>query len=197
VSAASNRLASAIRFANAEVHRAAQQNAAQRGMGATVVAVWFADERMSLAHLGDSRAYRLRGGEFEQLTSDHSYIAEQVRRGIMTEDEAAKSSLQNVLIRALGIDPEVEVEVNEELAMEGDAVLLCSDGLTRELSDAQIAAVLSDATDAQAAADRLVDLANQAGGEDNITAIVVRYAPKPAGAFARIGHWFKGSGDPS
>lgn len=197
VSAASNRLASAIRFANAEVHRAAQQNAAQRGMGATVVAVWFVDERMSLAHVGDSRAYRLRGGEFEQLTSDHSYIAEQVRRGIMTEDEAAKSSLQNVLIRALGIDPEVEVELNEELAMEGDAVLLCSDGLTRELSDAQIATVLSGATDAQAAADRLVDLANQAGGEDNITAIVVRYAPKPAGAFARIGRWFKGSGDPS
>jgi serine/threonine protein phosphatase PrpC len=197
VSDASNRLASAIRFANGEVRRSAQQNAAQYGMGATVVAVWFTDERMSLAHVGDSRAYRLRGGELEQLTRDHSFIAEQVRRGIMTEQESAKSNLQNVLLRALGVDPEVEVEVNEELAIEGDTVLLCSDGLTRELSDEQIAAVLSGMDDAQKAADRLVDLANQAGGEDNITAIVVRYAPKASGALTRIGRWFKGSGVPS
>jgi PPM family protein phosphatase len=195
VSAVSNRLASAIRFANAEVYRTAQENAAQHGMGATVVAVWFTDERISLAHVGDSRAYRLRGGELEQLTRDHSFIAEQVRRGIMTENEAAKSNLQNVLLRALGIESEVEVDVNEDLAMEGDTVLLCSDGLTRELSDAQIAAVLSDTADAQAAAERLADLANQAGGEDNITAIVVRCAPKAVGAFARLGRWFKGPGD--
>jgi serine/threonine protein phosphatase PrpC len=148
---------------------------------------------MSLAHVGDSRAYRLRVETFEQLTEDHSFVAEQVRRGSMTEQEAASSNLQNVLLRALGVDPEVQVEINEHVLLEGDTFLLCTDGLTRELSDAQIAAILGEAEDAQEAADRLVDLANQAGGEDNITAIVVRHAAKPAGTLARMGRWLKGS----
>ena len=189
----SNRLASAIRLANRVVHQAADQTPEQHGMGATVVAIWLVDQRMSLAHVGDSRAYRLRGEALEQLTEDHSFVAEQVRRGSMTEQEAAGSNLQNVLLRALGVDPDVQVEVNEHMLLEGDTILLCSDGLTRELSDAQIAAILGDAEDAQEAADRLVDLANQAGGEDNITAVVVRHAAKPAGALARMGRWLKGS----
>jgi protein phosphatase len=189
----SNRLASAIRLANEVVYRAAQQGAGHRGMGATVVAVRFADERMSVAHVGDSRIYRLRGGEFEQLTQDHSFVAEQVRRGKMTAEEAASSTMQNVLVRALGIDPAVEVDVSEELVIEGDTILLCSDGLTRELSDTQIAAVLGERDEAQEAAGRLVDLAKQAGGGDNVTVIVLRHAAKPVGAFARIGKWFKDS----
>lgn len=196
VSAASNRLASAVRLANEIVHDAALQNGAPQQMGATVVAVRFAGERMCLAHVGDSRAYRLRGDHFEQLTQDHSFVAEQVRRGRMTHQEAGCSTLQNVLVRALGIEPGVEVDVSEELVTEGDTVLLCSDGLTRELSDAQIAAVLAETRDAQGAAGRLVWLAKQAGGGDNITVIVLRHAAKPVGAFARIsrvGKWFKGS----
>jgi PPM family protein phosphatase len=193
VSDTSNRLASAIRLANRVVHQAAENSTEQRGMGATVVAIWLADQRMSLAHVGDSRAYRLRAGALEQLTQDHSFVAEQVRRGSMTEQEAASSKLQNVLLRALGVDPDVQVEVDEQLLVEGDILLLCSDGLTRELSDAQIAGVLIDAAEAQEAADRLVELANQAGGEDNITAIVVRHAAKPAGKLGRMGRWFKGS----
>lgn len=196
VSAASNRLASAIRLANEIVHRAALQNGAGQRMGATVVAARFAGERMFLAHVGDSRAYRLRGGEFEQLTEDHSFVAEQMRRGSMTRQEADSSTLQNVLVRALGVDPLVDVDVSEELVMKGDTVLLCSDGLTRELSDAQIAAVLGETDDAQKAARRLVDLANQAGGGDNITAIVLRHAAKPVGAFARLirlSQWFRDS----
>lgn len=188
-----NCLASAIRLANRVVHQAAEQNAAQTGMGATVVAVQFADERVTIAHVGDSRAYRLRNGELEQLTQDHSFIAEQVRQGMMTVEEASQSKLQNVLLRALGVDPDVEVEVSEELLMEGDTLLLCSDGLTHELSDDQIAAALCDADEAQEAASHLVELANQAGGGDNITIIVLRHAPKLAGAMARIGRWFKGS----
>jgi serine/threonine protein phosphatase PrpC len=196
VSAASNRLASAVRLANRVVHRAAQAKSARMlngAMGATLVAVRFTGERMSLAHVGDSRAYRLRGDDLEQLTQDHSFVAEQVRQGRMTEREADESALQNVLIRALGIDPEVDVDVTEELVMENDTILLCSDGLTRELSDRQINGVLAEADDAQEAADRLVDMAKQAGGGDNITAIVLRQAPKPVGAFARIGRWFKDS----
>lgn len=196
VSPVSNRLASGVRLANKAVHRAAQKNGGEQRMGATVVAVRFVEERMSLAHVGDSRAYRLRGNDLEQLTRDHSFVAEAMRRGHMTEQEAGSSALQSVLIRALGIDPEVEVDVTEELVMDGDTVLLCTDGLTRELSDAQIAAVLGESDDAQEAAERLIDLAKQAGGGDNITAIVVRRSPKPVGAIARIGRlgkWIKNS----
>jgi len=188
VSQVSNRLVSSIRLANRVVHEEARKIGAPQSMGSTVVAVRFIGERMSVAHVGDSRAYRLRGGRLEQLTEDHSLIAEQVRRGDMTEQEASNSRLQNILIRAIGIDPKVDVDITEELVMNGDTVLLCSDGLTREVSEAQIAMVLSDAKHAQEAADRLVILANQSGGKDNITAVVVRKA-LDAGA-GRFGRWF-------
>lgn len=189
----SNRLADAIHAANLAVHQAARRSKELQGMGATVVAVWVTGERFTVAHVGDSRAYRLRAGRFQQLTEDHSFVAEQVRRGAMTEQEAGSSKLQNVLTRALGVDESVPVDVDEQLLVEGDTILLCSDGLTRELSDAQIAAILGEADDAQQAADKLVELANQAGGEDNITAVVVRHAPKGGGPLSRLGRWFKGS----
>lgn len=198
VSEVTNRLASAIRVANQVVHHAAQQSATSRPMGATVVVVQFAEERMSLAHVGDSRVYRLRGDEFEQLTHDHSFVAEQVRQGRMTAQEAYSSKLHNVLVRALGVDAEVEVDASEELVLEGDTVLLCSDGLTRELTDAQIAAVLRATEDAQEAARGLIDLAKRAGGGDNITAIVLRPAARPVGAFGRVsrlGKWIKDSAE--
>jgi serine/threonine protein phosphatase PrpC len=195
VSQMSNRLASSIRLANQVVHQEADKNSTQQRMGATVVAVRVIDERMSLAHVGDSRAYRLRDDRLEQLTQDHSLIAEQVRRGGMTEQEARNSSLQNILIRAIGIEPKVEVEISEELVIDGDTVLLCSDGLTHEISEAQIAMVLIEARHSQEAADRLVNLAIQAGGQDNITAIVGRKTSSAVAAFAhsgRLGKWFRG-----
>jgi len=198
VSELTNRLASAVRVANHAVHSAAQHSAISRPMGATVVAVQFADERMSLANVGDSRVYRLRGEDFEQLTRDHSFVAEQMRQGRMTAQEADSSKLHNVLIRALGVDPEVEVDASEELVLEGDTVLLCSDGLTRELSDSQISAVLRETEDAQEATERLIDLAKQAGGGDNITAIVLRPAAKLVGALGRVsrlGKWIKDSAE--
>lgn len=194
VSSATNRLASGVRLANYQIHHAAEESAGKQGMGATVVAARFTDTRMSLAHVGDSRAYRLRDESFEPLTQDHSFVAEQVRGGTLTHEQARASRLRNVLTRALGVDPEVQVEVNEELIMEDDTILLCSDGLTRELSDQQIASVLEETQDPQEAADRLVDLAYQAEGGDNITALVVRPCPRLAGAFARIsgfGNLFK------
>ena len=193
ISEAGNRLASAIRLANRAVYQAAQQNALQAGMGATLVAVMLTEERVNIAHVGDSRVYRFRNGKLESLTQDHSFIAEQVRQGLMTEQEANNSNLQNVLLRAVGVDAEVEVEVNEELLAEDDALLLCSDGLTKELSDDQIANVLDEIDDPQAAADQLIKLANDAGGSDNISVIVLRQAPKLVGAFERLGRWFKGS----
>jgi PPM family protein phosphatase len=199
VSDAANRLASAIRLANRAVREAAAQSGAGgkdsswSGMGATVVAAWVNDGRLSVAHVGDSRAYRLRGDVFEQLTRDHSFVAEQVSGGMLSEEEASRSDLQNVLTRALGVEAEVEVDVVEELVIEGDALLLCSDGLTRELSDSQIAAVLNSGENVERVAELLVDLANQAGGGDNITAVVLRCGPKRGQAFGRIGqlgNWF-------
>ena len=195
VSDTSNRLASAIREANRIVHDEANKDDTRHGMGATVVAVWIAEGRMSVAHVGDSRIYRLRAGEFEQLTQDHSFVAEQVRRGLITEQEARESKMQSVLLRALGIEPEVEVALDEQLMMDGDVVLLCSDGLTRELSDEQIAGVLGESKIAKEAADRLVDLANQAGGGDNVTAIVIGSTRKKMGFLARLASWFEGSED--
>lgn len=194
LSQSSNRLASAIRTANREVYAAAQKNEQKRGMGATVVAVWIVDpQRVSVANVGDSRVYRLRGSDFVQITEDHSFVADQVRRGLMTEYEATQSNMQSVLLRALGVEPEVQVDVTEKDLTEGDTFLLCSDGLTRELSNTQISAILADTENPQEAASELIDLANQAGGGDNITSVVVRYAAKPVRAFARIGKWFKGS----
>lgn len=191
ISEAGNRLASAIRLANSVVYNASQDDPGLRGMGATLAAVMISQQRVSVAHAGDSRVYRLRNGEIERLTQDHSFIEEQVRRGLMTQQEAGKSTLQNVLMRAVGVEPEIEVDVNEELFADEDILLLSSDGLTKELSDAQIASVLAENEDPEMAAQRLVDLANQAGGNDNITAIVVRYSPKVIGAFERLGRWLK------
>ena len=194
ISPLSHRLASAVRMANAVIHHAAVQKNATQGMGATIVAAAFSDGRLSLAHVGDSRAYRLRNGHLEQLTQDHSFVGEQVRRGKMTEEQADASKLSNVLIRALGVDPSVEVEIAEELVLDTDTILLCSDGLTRELSDARIAEILAEKEDSQEAADSLVELANRAGGRDNITAIVLRPALQHAGAGGPIGilrKWLK------
>jgi len=192
ISEVSNRLASAIRLANQVVYGAAKEKGNDGRMGATLVAARIDGDRVSIAHVGDSRIYRLRGRNFEQLTRDHSFVADQIQRGRMTAEEANSSALQSVLIRAIGIEPEVDVDVNEELLMEDDTLLLCSDGLTRELSDEQIAGVL-DESGAQEAADALVDLAKRAGGGDNITVIVLRLAPKPVGALARISKWFRNS----
>jgi len=195
VSDVSNRLASAVRLANATIHDEAMRNQLRQGMGATIVAVQFTNDRVSLAHVGDSRVYRLRDDSFEQLTQDHSFVGEQVRQGAMTQAQADATTLKNVLLRALGIDPEVAVDISEELVMDTDTVLLCSDGLTRELSDRQIAQILAGAEGSQEAADELVGLARQAGGGDNITAMVLRPALRPVGAMGRIGilgKWLKG-----
>jgi serine/threonine protein phosphatase PrpC len=197
VSDVCNRLASAIRLANQEIFHAAQDLGGKGGMGATIVAVRFLEDRACIAHVGDSRAYLFRDEQLNQLTEDHSFVAEQVRRGIITPEQAGRSRMQNVLTRALGVEQNVDVEVTEELLREGDTYLLCSDGLFRELSEPQIAGILQEATSAQQAADSLVEQANHAGGGDNITAIVLRHGPKAPGPMSKIGRWFKASEDPT
>lgn len=184
-----NRLASSVQLANRMIYESAQKHAAQRGMGATVVAVWINEQRLSVAHVGDSRVYLLRAGELQQITDDHSLVAEQVRRGILTKEQAESSDMQSVLIRALGIEPEVQVDADEHLLMEGDILVLCSDGLSRMVSDLEIASTLLSRTGMQSTADRLIELANEYGGEDNVSVVLVRVEPRPEGVLMRMWHW--------
>jgi protein phosphatase len=189
VSDTTNRLVSAVRMANTMIYESAQKHPAQRGMGATIVAIWVNGQRVSVAHVGDSRVYLLRGTELQQLTQDHSLVAEQVRRGILTADQAEHSDMQSVLIRALGIEPEVQVDADELLLMEGDILVLCSDGLSRMVPDLEIASTILTHSQIQQAAEKLVDLANENGGEDNISVVLVRMEPQAPGFFARIWSW--------
>jgi PPM family protein phosphatase len=194
VSERTNRLNSAIHLANRKVFDMAEANPEQRGMGATIVAAWIEGQRLSLAHVGDSRAYLLRAGSFDQLTADHSLVAEKVRVGILTPQEADASELQSVLTRAVGTSSSVQVDVDEQMLLMGDSLLLCSDGLTRMVTDPEIASTLLTSTTAQEAADRLVELANEYGGVDNISAIVVRVTQKAEGVLDRLKIWKRNSG---
>jgi serine/threonine protein phosphatase PrpC len=189
-------LASAVHSANRKIRLAAAKSPAHRGMGATVVAAWLEGQRLSLAHVGDSRAYLLRAGALQHLTLDHSLAAERVRRGFITQREAQTSALQSVLLRAVGMDEEIEVDVCEHLLMGGDAVLLCTDGLTRMVSDSEIAFALSTCESAQAAADRLVAMANDHGGQDNITVVVLRMNLDGEGVLGWLRRWLRRSNGP-
>jgi serine/threonine protein phosphatase PrpC len=176
-SPATNRLASGIRLSNQAIREAARSSAATSGMGSTVVAARITGNILSIAHVGDSRIYLFRDGELQQLTEDHSLVMEQMRQGLISREQAEQSPLGNVIIRALGAEPAVVVDVDEVWVKEGDQVLLCCDGLTRMVSDQGIAQVMAEAGSAQQAADRLVEIANEKGGEDNVTVIVGRLKP--------------------
>lgn len=178
LSGKTNRLMSAIRAAHRSIYQLSAHDPALRGMGATVVAAWVNQGRLSLAHVGDSRAYRLRSAALEQLTQDHSLVAEQVRMGLLTDEQAAGSSLRTVLVRALGHSEHVEVDAAEFPIEDGDWFLLCSDGLSRMVSDAAIVRAIRQTPQATAAVDRLIELANDAGGEDNVTAVLIQAAAR-------------------
>lgn len=169
-----NRLASAVRHANRLIYDAALADDTLHGMATTVVGIWVDQQNLSLVHVGDSRAYRFRAGLFEQLTRDHSIVAEQVRMGMITREDAEQSPLQTILTRALGPQANVEVDAEEYSILDGDSFILCSDGLSRMVSDEIIARAIQNSTCSQIAADRLVELAREAGGSDNITIIVLR-----------------------
>lgn len=179
-----NRLASAIRLSNNAIREAAESRPSERGMGSTVVASRVAGNVLSIAHVGDSRIYLYRQGQLQQLTQDHSLVMEQVRKGILTLEEAAHSTIANVIMRALGAEKTVKVDLDEIWVQEDDQFLLCSDGLTRMVADEGIAQVLAEARTAQQAADRLVEIANDNGGEDNVTVVVGRL--KPSGLWKRF-----------
>src|SRR5215469_7259515 len=178
------KLRNAVAQANFQIFQAAQKNPEQHGMGATITTAWLKDSRLSIAHVGDSRAYLLRSGNLQQLTNDHSLVAEQVRRGLITPQQAEESEMQSVLLRALGAHPEVEIDIDEFDLFPRDVLLLCSDGLTRMVTEPEIAGTLQAETDPEKAAQKLVDLANERGGLDNVTVIVARLQDESKGWFS-------------
>lgn len=182
--ARTKRLSTAVHLANRNIFKSAEENPDQRGMGATLTAVWIDGAKLSIAHVGDSRAYLLRGGSLLQLTRDHSLVAEQVRRGILTPAEAEESDMQSVLLRALGAQAEIEVDAEEHTLFPRDVLLLCSDGLTRMVTEPEIAGTLQAETDSGRAAEKLVALANERGGPDNITVVIVRLDKESNGWFS-------------
>jgi protein phosphatase len=177
-------LQNAVLQANFGIYQSSQEHPEQRGMGATLTAGWINGSKLSLAHVGDSRAYLLRTGNLQQLTNDHSLVAEQVRRGIITPQQAEESEMQSVLLRALGAHPEVDVDIDEFDLFPRDVLLLCSDGLTRMVTEPEIAGTLQAETDPEKAAQKLVDLANERGGLDNVTVIVARLEDESKGWFS-------------
>jgi PPM family protein phosphatase len=178
------RLTSAVHLANRRVFESAEAHPEQKGMGATLTVAWIDGSKLSIAHIGDSRAYLLRNGGLQQLTSDHSLVAEQVRRGILTMAEAEQSDMQSVLLRALGSHPEIEVDAEEHEVFPRDVLLLCSDGLTRMVTEPEIAGTLQAEPDPTKSAEKLVELANERGGADNITVVVVRAEAGSRGWFS-------------
>jgi serine/threonine protein phosphatase PrpC len=194
VSDRTNRLVSAIHLANRKVFETASANSGHKGMGATIVAAWIEGQRLSLVHVGDSRAYVLRAGSLDQLTADHSLVAEKVRIGVLTPQEADASEMQSVLTRAVGTNETVEVDADEQMLLVGDSLLLCSDGLTRMVTDPEVASTLLTSISAQNAADRLVDLANEYGGVDNVSVIVLRILPTSESVLDRLKIWKRNSG---
>ncbi len=187
--AKTNHLVNAIRLANKTIFEASQADAEKKGMGATVVGIWVDGERLCVAHVGDSRAYLLRGTDLQQITEDHSLVAEQVRRGIITPEQAKNSKMQSVLLRALGIEEDVEVDASEHLLMDGDAILLCSDGLDRMVTDEEIASALLTTPGAQPATARLIELALEGGGEDNVTVVLLRVLRSEGGFLLKLWRW--------
>lgn len=181
-------LLNATQLANKKIYESAEANPQQQGMGATLTAAWINEEKLSVVHVGDSRVYLLRSGVLQQLTSDHSLVAEQVRRGILTAAEAEHSELQSVLLRALGTQPEIEVDAEEHTVFPDDILLLCSDGLTRMVTEQNIAATLQSESDPGRVAEKLVAQANENGGGDNITVVVVHMEPKQSGFLSWLRH---------
>jgi PPM family protein phosphatase len=181
--------------ANASIYQAAQSQPQYAGMGTTLVVGLFYDNRVLVAHLGDSRLYRLRERELVQLTRDHSLLQEQIDSGLLTPEQAKHAQHKNLVTRALGIDPSVEPEIHEYPSRPGDLYLLCSDGLCDMVEDEDICmAMEAFGANLRLAAQQLVQMANDNGGRDNVSVILVRVLreyPAARGVMAKVFAWLK------
>ncbi len=184
-----------IAVANGSIFQAAQHQPQYAGMGTTLVVALFYDNRMAVAHIGDSRLYRVRAGALAQLTKDHSFLQMQIDSGMMTLEEARESKQKNLVTRALGIEAKAEPEIHEHEVKPGDVYVLCSDGLHDMVSGEDLVRTLdAPGVKLESAARQLVQMANDNGGKDNISVILVRvradFGP-PKGWWARFRAWLK------
>ena len=168
------RVVALIQEANRQIYERARTDAEASGMGTTITAAMLGQDQVAIGHVGDSRAYRIRNGELEQLTEDHSLVADLMRSGRLTPEEAETHPQRSVITRALGTDPEVDVDTLAVAAQPGDVFLLCSDGLTTMIGDEEILQALRDSDTLEQAARTLVKAANRRGGDDNITVVLFR-----------------------
>jgi protein phosphatase len=165
----------AVVAANQLVHKTAETNPRHKGMGTTIVVLQFYNNSFSLAHIGDSRCYRLRADRFEQITKDHSLLQELIDRGFYTPEEARNSMNKNLVTRALGIDPTVFPDIQEDIVLKNDIYLLCSDGLTDLVEDEDIYLTITKfSASLEEAAKQLITKANKKGGKDNISVMLCR-----------------------
>jgi protein phosphatase len=171
-----------VEEANSQIHSKAAADPAFSGMGTTCTLMFLDDSIARFAHVGDSRAYLLRDGELNQITEDHTLVQRMVAEGRLDRGEAAHHPQRNIVTRSLGVEPHVQVDTVDIEVRDGDRILLCSDGLTSMVDDRVIADLLTKVPDPQDAADRLVDTANLAGGEDNVTVLVVDLGERAEGA---------------
>lgn len=182
-----------IEKANLAIFQTAQSQPQCAGMGTTLVAGLFYDNRLTTAHVGDSRLYRLRNEQLQSLTRDHSLLQEQLDSGLITEEEAKRSQNKNLVTRAVGIDPQLDPELNDFEVKVGDIYLLCSDGLNDMVDAADIATILGTlANNLSLAAEQLVQIANDNGGRDNVSVILIRINRSFAaerGLWARLFGW--------
>jgi serine/threonine protein phosphatase PrpC len=170
-----NRLMVGIKLANLRIFEAAQRDAKKRGMGTTIVAFLALEDGAFIAHVGDSRAYRVRDGKVEQLTEDHSLLNEYLKTRRLKPEEIASFPHKNVILRALGMKEVVRVDTRYEEPRPGDVHLLCSDGLTGPVSDEEILALVQAEKAPERAVTRLIERANVNGGPDNITVVMLRW----------------------
>ncbi len=171
-SPSTNNLNSALRLANSAILEAAASSPQLHGMGTTVAAAMICGNRLTIAHIGDSRVYLVRSGNIEQLTDDHSVVNEQVNRHLITPEEAANSLSKNYLTKALGISADMEADLSELTLLSGDILLLCTDGLSNMVTDEKMLEAIMLAHKPAAICDLLISKANEEGGKDNITAVI-------------------------
>jgi protein phosphatase len=169
------RLKEAVEVANSSIHSHAKAHPEVRGMGTTTTAAGVLGDHLYLTQVGDSRAYLIRGGEAHQITKDQSLMQRLVEAGELTEEEAAHSERRNIILQALGPDPKVKVDLTHQEVRRGDILVLCSDGLSGQVKKEEIAKIVTTAPDLRAACDQLIQLANERGGPDNITVVIVRF----------------------
>ena len=169
------RLKEAVEVANASIHAHAKAHPEVRGMGTTTTAAGVLNDHLYLTQVGDSRAYLIRGGQAHQITKDQSLMQRLVEAGELTEEEAAQSERRNIILQALGPDPKVKVDLTHQEVRRGDILVLCSDGLSGQVKKDEIAQIVSSTPDLSAACDKLITLANERGGPDNITVVIARF----------------------